>query len=57
MVENAILEFSTGKLGKTVERQSLRLVELKNPSKEELMTIRMKDVGIVLKDPNASDED
>ena len=42
---------------KTVERQSLRIVDLKNPPPEELTTIRMKDVGISLKDPNASDED
>ncbi len=42
---------------KTVERQSMRVVELKEPSAEELVTIRMKDVGISLKDPNASDED
>ena len=42
---------------KTVERQSLRVVELKNPSAEELVTIRMKDVGIRLKDKDASDED
>ena len=42
---------------KTVERQSLRVVDLKDPPPEELVTIRMKDVGISLKDPNASDED
>jgi len=42
---------------KTVERQSMRVVELEDPSAEELMTIRMKDVGISLKDPDASDED
>ncbi len=42
---------------KTVERQSQRVVELKDPQPEELVTIRMKDVGISLKDPNASDED
>ena len=42
---------------KTVERQSMRIVELQDPSAEELVTIRMKDVGISLKDPNASDED
>jgi SpoVK/Ycf46/Vps4 family AAA+-type ATPase len=42
---------------KTVERQSLRVVEMKDPSPEELLTIRMKDVGISLKDPDASDED
>ena len=42
---------------KTVERQSQRVVELKDPQPEELVTIRMKDVGISLKDPTASDED
>ena len=42
---------------KTVERQSMRVVGLKDPSPEELVTIRMKDVGISLKDPAASDED
>ncbi|MBO7483103.1 MAG: AAA family ATPase [Kiritimatiellae bacterium] len=42
---------------KTVERQSLRVVDLKDPSPEELLTIRMKDVGISLKDPDLSDED
>ena len=42
---------------KTVERQSLRVVNLKDPPPEELMTIRLKDVGIKLKDPNASAED
>ncbi len=42
---------------KTVERQSLRVVGLKDPPPEELLTIRMKDVGISLKDPAASDED
>jgi len=42
---------------KTVERQSLRVVEIQNPTKEQLMTITMKDVGIKLKDPDASDED
>ena len=42
---------------KTVERQSLRIVDLKNPPPEELTTIRMKDVGISLKDPDTSDED
>lgn len=42
---------------KTVERQSLRVVDLSDPSAQELVTIRMKDVGISLKDPEASDED
>ena len=42
---------------KTVERQSMRIVDLQDPSAEELVTIRMKDVGISLKDPDASAED
>ena len=42
---------------KTVERQSLRVTEIKEPTKEQLMTITLKDVGIKLKDPNASTED
>ena len=42
---------------KSVERQSLRVTELKDPSAEELVTLRLKDVGISLKDPKASDED
>ena len=42
---------------KSVERQALRITELKDPPTEELLTLRMKDLGISLKDPNASDED
>ena len=42
---------------KAVERQSLRVTSLSDPSAEELVTLRMKDVGIVLKDPGASQED
>lgn len=42
---------------KAVERQSLRVTGLSSPSAEELVTLRMKDVGISLKDPNASQED
>lgn len=42
---------------KTLERQAQRIISLENPSKEELLTIRMKDVGISLKDPNESEED
>lgn len=42
---------------KAVERQALRVVEIKDVSSEELLTLRMKDVGIVLKDPDASQED
>lgn len=42
---------------KAVERQSLRITEISNPDKTELVTLRLKDVGIVLKNPNASAED
>ena len=42
---------------KSVERQSLRVTELPDPSAEELVTIRLKDLGVKLKDPAASDED
>ena len=42
---------------KSVERQSLRVTELEDPSAEELVTIRLKDLGVKLKDPDASDED
>ena len=42
---------------KSVERQALRVTAMKDPSSEELLTLRMKDIGISLKDPSASDED
>ena len=42
---------------KTIERQAMRLAEFENPTREQLMTITMKDVGISLKDPDASAED
>ena len=42
---------------KSVERQSLRVTELPDPSADELVTIRLKDLGVKLKDPAASDED
>jgi Holliday junction resolvasome RuvABC ATP-dependent DNA helicase subunit len=42
---------------KTVERQAMRVAEMENPTREDLMTLTMKDVGIELKDPDASDED
>ena len=42
---------------KSVERQALRVTELKDPSAEELTTLRLRDLGISLKDPAASDED
>ena len=42
---------------KSLERQALRLVDVQNPTKDQLLTITMKDVGISLKDPDASKED
>jgi len=42
---------------KSVERQALRVTDLKDPSTEELQTLRLKDLGVKLKDPAASDED
>ena len=42
---------------KSVERQSLRVTEISDPTAEELVTIRLKDLGVKLKDPAASDED
>ena len=40
-----------------VERQAVRVADLAEPTREQLMTITMKDVGIKLKDPDASLED
>jgi len=42
---------------KSVERQALRVTDLADPSAEELQTLRLKDLGVKLKDPAASDED
>ena len=42
---------------KSVERQALRVTDLTDPSAEELQTLRLKDLGVKLKDPDASDED
>ena len=42
---------------KSVERQAMRVSAIKDPTTNDLMTITMKDVGIVLKDTGASDED
>ena len=42
---------------KAVERQAMRLASVEHPTTNELMTITMRDVGIKLKDPNASKED
>ena len=40
-----------------VESQAMRVAKIENPTPEQLKTITMKDVGIKLKDPDASDED
>ena len=40
-----------------VSRQAVRLSAAGNPTPEELRTLTMKDVGIKLKDPDASNED
>ena len=42
---------------KALERQSLRVSELKDPTPEQLTTLILRDIGISLKDPAASDED
>ena len=42
---------------KSVERQALRVTAMQDPSSDELLTLRMKDIGISLKDPSASEED
>ena len=42
---------------KSVERQALRVTDLADPSADELQTIRLKDLGVKLKDPDASAED
>ena len=40
-----------------VSRQALRLSAVSAPTPEQLKTLTMKDVGIKLKDPDASLED
>ena len=42
---------------KAVERQAARVSQIPNPTNEQLITITMKDVGIKLKNPDASAED
>jgi len=41
----------------TLERHNARLAEIENPTREQQITITLKDIGIELKDPDASDED
>ena len=42
---------------KAVENHAIRVSGMENPTKEQLMTLTMHDVGISLKDKDASDED
>ena len=42
---------------RSLERQALRISNLASPTPEQLTTLTLKDVGISLKDPNASQED
>lgn len=42
---------------KALERHAMRIAEVEHPTKEQLMTLIMSDVGIKLKNPDESDED
>ena len=42
---------------KAVENHAIRVSGIENPTKEQLMTLTMHDIGIKLKDADASDED
>ena len=55
-------KFGNGRWARTlfedaVSRQAVRVSKVENPTPEQLKTLIMKDVGIKLKDPNASAED
>ena len=55
-------KFGNGRWARTlfeeaVSRQAVRLSKTENPTPEQLKTLTMKDVGIKLKDPDASKED
>ena len=40
-----------------MSRQAVRVGKIENPTPEQLKTLTMNDVGIKLKDPDASKED
>lgn len=42
---------------KAVERQATRMAKIPAPTREQLMTLTLADIGIKLKDPDASAED
>ena len=55
-------KFGNGRWARTlfeeaVSRQAMRVSKVENPTPEQLKTLTMKDVGIQLKDPDASKED
>ena len=55
-------KFGNGRWARTlfeeaISRQAMRIAKIENPTLDQLKTITMKDVGIKLKDPNASAED
>ena len=55
-------KFGNGRWARTlfeeaVSRQAMRVSKVVNPTPEQLKTLTMKDVGILLKDPDASKED
>ena len=55
-------KFGNGRWARTlfeeaISRQAMRVAKIENPTPDQLKTITMKDVGIKLKDPNASAED
>ena len=49
--------WARGLFEEAVSRQAVRLGSIQNPTPDQLKMITMKDVGIKLKDPNASSED
>ncbi len=60
--KNRDRKFGNGRWARTlfeeaVSHQAVRLSKLANPTPEQLKTLTMKDVGIKLKDPDASKED
>ena len=60
--KNRDRKFGNGRWARTlfeeaVSRQAVRLSKTDNPTPEQLKTLTMKDVGIKLKDPDASKED
>ena len=55
-------KFGNGRWARTlfeeaISRQAMRVAKIENPTPDQLKTITMKDVGIRLKDPDASAED